>query len=56
VDRSFREDILPLAESAPEQGFRYPLIAARLGADYYAWRAVAQLEDELTAQVGERMI
>jgi DNA-binding PadR family transcriptional regulator len=52
VDRSFREEILPLAESGPERGFRYPVIAARLGADYYAWRAAwfAQLEDELTAQ------
>jgi DNA-binding PadR family transcriptional regulator len=55
VDRSFREEILPLAESAPEQGFRYPLVAARLGADYYAWRAAwfAQLETELSAR-GER--
>lgn len=45
----FREDILPLAEQAPDQGFRFPLIAARLGADYYAWRAnwFAQLEAEL---------
>jgi DNA-binding PadR family transcriptional regulator len=52
VDRSFREEILPLAESTSAPGFRYPLIAARLGADYYAWRAAwfAQLEDELRAQ------
>jgi PadR family transcriptional regulator, regulatory protein AphA len=49
ADRSFRENILPLAESAPEQGFRFPLDAARLGADYYAWRAgwFTQLEAEL---------
>jgi DNA-binding PadR family transcriptional regulator len=51
ADRTFREDILPLAESAPAQGFRFPLDAARLGADYYAWRAswFAQLEAELEA-------
>jgi len=51
LDRQFREDILPLAEIAPQQGFRFPHIAARLGADYYAWRAnwFAQLEAELTA-------
>ena len=49
TDRSFREEILPLAEGGPEQGFHYPLVAARLGADYYAWRAawLAQLETEL---------
>jgi len=49
ADRSFRENILPMAESAPEQGFRFPLDAARLGADYYAWRAswLARLEAEL---------
>jgi DNA-binding PadR family transcriptional regulator len=51
TDRSFRENILPLAESAPEQGFRFPLDAARLGADYYAWRAgwFTKLEAELEA-------
>jgi DNA-binding PadR family transcriptional regulator len=51
ADRSFRENILPLAESGPEQGFRFPLDAARLGADYFAWRArwLAQLEAELTS-------
>jgi DNA-binding PadR family transcriptional regulator len=52
TDRNFRQDILPLAESAPDQGFRYPMLAARLGADYYAWRAAwfAELESELVAQ------
>jgi DNA-binding PadR family transcriptional regulator len=51
ADRSFREDILPLAESAPAQGMRFPLDAARLGADYYSWRAkwFAQLQAELEA-------
>jgi DNA-binding PadR family transcriptional regulator len=52
ADRSFRDEILPLAETAPEQGYRFPLIAARLGADYYAWRAAwfARLEEELRAR------
>ena len=49
LDRDFRQDILPLAETAPSQGYRFPHIAARLGADYYTWRAswFAQLEAEL---------
>jgi DNA-binding PadR family transcriptional regulator len=48
--RSFREDILPIARNAPAHGYRFPLIAARLGADYYAWRAkwLADLQSELT--------
>jgi DNA-binding PadR family transcriptional regulator len=51
LNRSFREDILPIAEAGSQQGFRFPFLAARLGADYYAWRAswFAQLEDELTS-------
>jgi DNA-binding PadR family transcriptional regulator len=51
LDRRFREQILPLAESGPEQGLHFPLHAARLGADYYAWRArwLARLEEELLA-------
>jgi DNA-binding PadR family transcriptional regulator len=51
LDRSFRERILPLAETGPEQGLQFPLHAARLGADYYAWRAgwFAKLEAELEA-------
>ncbi len=50
VDHAFREDILPLAELAPAEGLRAPLVAARFGADYYSWRArwFAELEDELT--------
>jgi DNA-binding PadR family transcriptional regulator len=56
ANRSFREEILPRAENAPERGFRFPLIAARLGADYYTWRAAwfAQLEDELGASSGRK--
>lgn len=50
LDESFREEILPLAESAPDLGRRYPLIVARWGADYLAWRArwLADLESELS--------
>lgn len=49
VDASFREEILPLAEAGPEAGFRFPMVVARWGADYYRWRAewLAGLEDEL---------
>jgi PadR family transcriptional regulator, regulatory protein AphA len=52
TNRSFREEILPLAEAAPEQGFRFPLEAAKLGADYYRWRArwFARLEAELESR------
>lgn len=48
VDRAFREEILPLAGAAASR-FRFPHVAARLGADYYAWRAAwfARLEAEL---------
>jgi DNA-binding PadR family transcriptional regulator len=48
VDRAFREEILPLAETAPE-ALRFTQIAARLGADYYTWRAAwfARLEHDL---------
>lgn len=39
ADQTFRESILSIAAEAPERGYRFPLIAARLGADYYRWRA-----------------
>ena len=49
ADARFREEILPLAEDAATRGLRFPHAAARLGADYYAWRAgwLARLEAEL---------
>ena len=49
ADLAFREEILPMAEGAPAHGYRFPLIAARLGADYYTWRArwLANLHSEL---------
>jgi DNA-binding PadR family transcriptional regulator len=49
MNRSFREEILPLSEPLAEQGYRYPAITARLGADYYAFRAdwLRSLEAEL---------
>lgn len=48
LDASFREEVLPLAKATTGR-FRYPHVAARLGADYYAWRAswFAALEREL---------
>jgi DNA-binding PadR family transcriptional regulator len=51
ADEDFRETVLPLAKPGPEHGFRFPLTAARLGADYYRWRArwFAQLQRELEA-------
>jgi DNA-binding PadR family transcriptional regulator len=54
ADRAFHEDILPLAETGRQHGLRFPHVAARLGADYYAWRAswFAQLEGELTSPHG----
>jgi DNA-binding PadR family transcriptional regulator len=56
IDREFREQILPLAEVAPEQGFRFPLVAARWGADYNAWRArwLSKLESELSGEKAKR--
>lgn len=36
MDRNFRSEILPRAQAAAG---RFPLIAARKGADYFAWRA-----------------
>ena len=49
LDRGFREEILPIAESAGELDVRFPLIVARWGGDYYAWRArwLRALEREL---------
>jgi DNA-binding PadR family transcriptional regulator len=49
VERDFRARILPIAEEAPG---RFPLIAAREGADYYAWRAAwfRSLEREIVKE------
>lgn len=49
AEREFREEMMPLAEGAGQQGWRYPLLVARLGAEYNAWAAgfFAQLEREL---------
>ena len=52
MDRDFRAEILPRAETAAG---RFPLIAARTAADYFAWRAAwfraleNELRDELLA-------
>jgi DNA-binding PadR family transcriptional regulator len=48
MEREFRAEIMPVAEAAAS---RFPLIAAREGADYFAWRAswFRRLEEELEA-------
>ena len=48
----FREQILPLAEGAVG---RFPLIVAREGADYFAWRAewFRAIEAELAGENGD---
>ncbi len=53
IDRDFQTEILPLAQSA--RG-RFPLIAAREGADYFSWRATwfQGLENELTEELDRR--
>ena len=50
VLRSFRDAVVLTADGASPR-FRFPALAARLGVDYYAWRAnwFAQLEVELKA-------
>lgn len=56
TDIAFREEILPMAAAAPSQGYRFPLVAARFGADYYTWRArwLAELENELSGHAVPR--
>jgi DNA-binding PadR family transcriptional regulator len=51
IERRFRDEILPLAAGASG---RFPLIAAREGADYYAWRAAwfRQIETEIADELG----
>jgi DNA-binding PadR family transcriptional regulator len=53
MDRDFRAEILPRAETAAG---RFPLIAARKAADYFAWRAAwfRHLEKELNDEVAAR--
>jgi DNA-binding PadR family transcriptional regulator len=50
IERRFRDEILPLAQGGPG---RFPLIAAREGADYYTWRAAwfRQIEAELAREL-----
>jgi DNA-binding PadR family transcriptional regulator len=50
IDRDFRAEILSLAEAAR---IRFPLIAAREGADYFSWRAAwfRSLEAELAEEL-----
>ena len=53
MDRNFRAEILPRAETVAG---RFPLIAARERADYFAWRAAwfRDLEKELTDELVAR--
>jgi PadR family transcriptional regulator AphA len=53
IDRDFRAEILPIAEGASG---RFPLLVAREGADYFAWRAAwfRKIETELTEMVLNR--
>jgi DNA-binding PadR family transcriptional regulator len=56
MERDFRDVILPHAEHTASTSRRFPLIAAREGADYFSWRAAwfrsieAELEEELKAR------
>jgi DNA-binding PadR family transcriptional regulator len=53
IDRDFRETILPLATKRARG--RFPVITAREGADYYAWRAewFRKIEKELVDELEE---
>ncbi len=53
IEHVFRAEILPLAEGASG---RFPLIAAREGADYFLWRAAwfRELERELEGELDGR--
>ena len=50
LEREFRAETVPVAEAA---GARFPLIVAREGVDYFAWRAAwfRDLEVELAAEL-----
>jgi DNA-binding PadR family transcriptional regulator len=53
ADRDFRAEILSFAEGAR---IRFPLVAAREGADYFSWRAAwfRSLETELANELESR--
>ena len=53
IDRAFHAEIYPLAQRTPS---RFPLVAAREGADYFAWRATwfRELETELADELDAR--
>jgi DNA-binding PadR family transcriptional regulator len=53
IDRTFQSEILPLAQRVPG---RFRLVAAREGADYFAWRAewFRRMESELAAELDSR--
>ena len=53
LEREFQVEVLPLAQRSPG---RFPLLVAREGADYFAWRAAwfRDLEEELAAELEGR--
>jgi PadR family transcriptional regulator, regulatory protein AphA len=53
TERLFRENNIPMAEALREQGQRFPLLIARMGAEYHAWAAahLAGVERELAAEL-----
>lgn len=53
IDAHFQAEILPLAQRA---GNRFPLIVAREGADYFAWRAnwFREIEAEIAKELSGR--
>jgi DNA-binding PadR family transcriptional regulator len=56
VERDFRAEIFPYAKRSSASSKRFPLIAAREGADYFAWRAAwfRKIEAELAAELEGR--
>jgi hypothetical protein len=54
IEAEFRADIFPYAERSSTSAKRFPFIAAREGADYFAWRAswFRKIEGELADELG----
>lgn len=56
AERDFRAEILPYAARTATEIRRFPFIAAREGADYFAWRAswLRKIEAELAEELKKR--
>jgi len=50
----FRQELMPMAAAAFEQGIRFPSLVARMGAEYHEWAAgfFAKVESEVTESMG----